>query len=324
MHMLSNERKFGNIIEAARSTKDWKQLRAYLNVFQEYFTYLSVRQKTQALSFLYELLVHREGDIRRQAAALIGQIIARFHLVYRKELPADVPSDPAAEVPFTLWEQYLDRIIYPDHKTTQQQRSHISYTLKLVVASMLAHARSADVPRFIGVLLRYFRDPEERDPDTAFTLLDAVRYLPPKYYEDGEREQLIEFAGYWLRSGELRLETAALLFLRAAERPLSQEHPHLRRIVELARSVPSGSLPVTFLQYRILSRAGEDVSRYRHILYDQDITSEVFLDNLKTATPWMVKSVGVELLRDQVEHGLVEHILHICTCLLYTSPSPRD
>ena len=27
----------------------------------------------------------------------------------------------------------------------------------------------------------------------------------------------------------------------------------------------------------------------------------------------MVKSVGVELLRDQVEHGLVEHILHICT-----------
>ena len=53
MHMLSNERKFGNIIEAARSTKDWKQLRAYLNVFQEYFTYLSVRQKTQALSLIH-------------------------------------------------------------------------------------------------------------------------------------------------------------------------------------------------------------------------------------------------------------------------------
>ena len=42
MHMLSNEQKFGNIIEAARSTKSWQQLRAYLNVFEEYFTYLSV------------------------------------------------------------------------------------------------------------------------------------------------------------------------------------------------------------------------------------------------------------------------------------------
>ncbi len=125
----------------------------------DYFTYLSVRQKTQALSFLYELLVHREATSSRQAAALIGQIIARFHLVYRKGLPADVPSDPAAEVPFTLWEQYLDRIIYPDHKTTQQQRSHQLHP-EAGGGLHAGHARSADVPRFIGVLLRYFRDPE--------------------------------------------------------------------------------------------------------------------------------------------------------------------
>ena len=30
MHQLSSERKFGNIIEAARSAKSWQQLRAYL------------------------------------------------------------------------------------------------------------------------------------------------------------------------------------------------------------------------------------------------------------------------------------------------------
>ena len=313
MHMLSNERKFGNIIEAARSTKDWKQLRAYLNVFQEYFTYLSVRQKTQALSFLYELLVHREGDIRRQAAYLIGRIIALFHLVYRKELPDDVKSDPAAEVPFTLWEQYLDMIIYPDHKTTQQQRSHISYTLKLVVDAMLENARPADIPRFVGAFLRYFDRPEDKDEDTAFTLLDAARYLPAQYFTPEMRGRVIEFAGHWTQSRNPRMETAALQFLRSAERSLRRDDPQLKRIVELARSVPPSSLTITFLQYRILLRAGEDVSYHKHVLYDQDITSEVFLDNLKNATHWGVKSVGVELLRDQVEHGMMEHILHICT-----------
>ena len=92
-------------------------------------------------------------------------------------------SDPAAEVPFTLSGAVPGHDHLPDHKTTQQQRSHISYTLKLVVASMLTHARPADIPRFIGALLRYFHDPEERDPDTAFTLLDAVRYLPPNTME---------------------------------------------------------------------------------------------------------------------------------------------
>ncbi len=313
MHMLSNEQRFGNIIEAARSTKSWQQLRAYLNVFEEYFTYLSVRQKTQALSFLYELLMHREGDIRRQAGALIGQIVARFHLVYRKEVPADAQNDPAEEVPFTLWGQYLDMIIFPDHKTTPQQRSHISYTLKLVVESMLNHARSGDIPRFLDALLRYYNDPENTDDDTAFTLLDAARYLPPKHYGETTREKLVDFAAHFAVSEDPRLVTAALQFLRETVRNIPRSHPQMARIADLAQAVPSGQLTTVFLKCRILRRAGRDVSDLENTLYHTDITSEVFLDNLKIATPWVVKVAGVELLRDQVEHGMQAHILHIAT-----------
>ncbi len=313
MHMLSNEQKFGNIIEEARSVKSWQQLRAYLNVFEEYFTYLSVRQKTQALTFLYELLMHREGDIRRQAGALIGQIIARFHLVYRKEIPTDAQSDPAEEVPFTLWEQYLGMIIFPDHKTTQQQRSHIGYTLKLVIESMLNHARPGDIPRFLGALLHYYDTPEEVDPDTAFTLLDAVCYLPPKYYGEETRDKLIHFSAHFATFEDLRLKTAALEFLRETERNIPRSHPQMARIVEIARRVPGRELTTVFLKAKILLRAGEDASDLEHILYHTDITSEVFLDNLKTATPWVVKVAGLELLRDQVNHGLQSHTLHIAT-----------
>lgn len=313
MHMLSNEQKFGNIIEAARSTKSWQQLRAYLNVFGEYFTYLSVRQKTQALSFLYELLMHREGDIRRQAGALIGQIIARFHLVYRKEIPADAQNDPAEEVPFTLWSQYLDMIIFPDHKTTPQQRSHISYTLKLVVESMLNHARPNDIPRFLDALLGYYNDPAHTDDDTAFTLLDAARYLPPKHYGEETREKLVDFAAHFAASEDLRLVTAALQFLRETVRNIPRSHPQMARIADLAEGVPSSQLTTVFLKCRILRRAGRNVSALEHTLYHTDITSEVFLDNLKIATPWVVKVAGVELLRDQVEHGVEAHILHIAT-----------
>ena len=313
MHLLSNERKFGNIIEAARSAKSWQQLRAYLNIFGEYFTYLSVRQKTQALAFLYELLVHREGDIRRQAAALIGQIIARFHLVYRKEIPADAQHDPAEEVPFTLWSQYLDLIVYPDHKTTPQQRAHIGYTLKLVVDSLLLHARPGDIPRFLGALLHYYDRPAQLDSDTAFTLLDAIRYLPSRYYDETVQTQLIDFAAHFAASGDLRLETAALEFLRETQRTLPQSHPLMARITAIARAVSDEHLTTRFLQYRILRRAGEQADDLKQILYRSDITSEVFLDNLKTATPWVVKVAGVELLRDQVEAGVKDHILHIAT-----------
>ena len=313
MHMLSDEQKFGNIIEEARSAKSWQQLRAYLNIFQEYFTYLSVRQKKQALAFLYELLVHREGDIRRQAGSLIGLIIARFHLVYRKEIPADVDTDPAAEVPFTLWEHYLDLILFPDHRTTQQQRSHIGYTLKLAVGSLLEYGRPVDIPRFLGALLRHCDHPEQLNPDTAFTLLDALRYLPPRYYSEETLQQLISFAVYFTDPSDLRLSTAALLFLREAEGALPPSHPQIPRIVQIAQGVQSQQLTTVFLKCQILRQAGVDASQLEHTLYETDITSEVFLDNLKIATPWIVKVAGVELLWDQVEHGVKTHILHIAT-----------
>ncbi len=313
MHQLSSERKFGNIIEAARSAKSWQQLRAYLDVFDEYCTYLSVRQKTQALAFLYELLVHREGDIRRQAASLIGKIIAKFHLVYRKEVPADARTDPAEEVPFTLWEEYLDKLIYPDHKTTPQQRGQIGYTLKLVVDALLEYGRSETMPRFIGALLRYYDRPEEKDEDTAFTLLDAIRYLPAQQYDQETRGRLIRFAAWFAASGNLRLQAAALQFLREAQRSLPQDHPQMAQIAAAARSAAGGSLPLLFLRYKVLQRAGEDVSDYQAALYEQDVTSEIFLDNLKSATHWIIKVVGIELLQDQVEHGLREHMLHIAT-----------
>ena len=40
MHKLS-ELTFGNILEKARTTTDWKDTRSYLNIFAEYFTYES-------------------------------------------------------------------------------------------------------------------------------------------------------------------------------------------------------------------------------------------------------------------------------------------
>jgi len=313
MNMLSSEKKFGNIIESARSAKSWQQLRAYLDIFDEYFTYLSVRQKTQAIDFLYELLIHREGDIRRQAGGLIGKLIAKFHLFYRKELPKGVEKDPAEERPFEIWEKFIDMIVYPDHKTTPQQRSHIGYTLKLVVGSMLKNAREDDIPRFLATVFKYYDNAEDTPYDSAFTLLDAIRYLPAKYYDNTIRSKLIEFAAHFACIDDLRLVTAALEYLLEVERGGSARNEHIKRIVDIANDVKLNNLTTIYLKCELLRNAGHDVSALEEQLYNNDITSEVFLDNLKIATPWVVKVAGVEMLRDQLAHGITTHMLHIAT-----------
>ena len=313
MHQLSSERKFGNIIEAAHASRSWKQLRVYLNIIDEYCTYLSARQKMQALSFLYELLSHREGDIRRQAAQLIGKIIARFHLVYRKSLPADAPSDPAEEVPFRLWDEYLEKIIRPDHKITAQQRSQIGFTLHIVIDAVLRNCLAESQSRFINALLSQYKDPEKLDNDTAFTLLDAIRSLSGQYYDEEKRSQLIEFSAYFAENGDTRLQTAALLFLREAQRPLPQASDQMRTIAAVANGITDESLTLRFLKASILQRAGDRNAEDITLFYRQEVADDIFLDNLKTATPWVSKIVGIEVLKAQAKQGHVDNMLHICT-----------
>ena len=313
MYQLSSERKFGNIIEAAHSSRDWSQLRVYLNIIDEYCTYLSARQKILALSFLYELLSHREGDIRRQAAQLLGKVIARFHLVYRKSLPEDAPSDPAEEVPFQLWSEYLEKIIRPDHKTTAQQRSQIGFTLHIVIDAVLRNCRPESQARFVSALLSYYSAPETLDDDTAFTLLDAIRSLSPQYYDEKMRGRLIGFAAWFASHGDTRLQTAALLFLREAQKPLPQSSEQMNRITDAVNFITDSSLTLRYLRASILQRAGDRSAEDINVFYRQEVADDIFLDNLKTATPWVSKIVGIEMLRDQTRQGHLENMLHICT-----------
>ena len=125
MHRLGHERLFADILEAARGEKDPDRIRAYVSIFEEYFTYWSIVQKEQTLEFLYDLLLVPDGDVRRQAANLMGRILARFLSGYKKELPADAAPSSTEERPFELWRDYLERLIHPDHRLTIRQTSMI-------------------------------------------------------------------------------------------------------------------------------------------------------------------------------------------------------
>lgn len=201
MHQMGAERQFGNLLEAARSEKDWKSVRAYLNIFREYFTYTNDKQKEQTLGFLYELLMHREGDIRAQAARLLGHVIAQFNAGYRKERPAGMP-DIAEERVMEIWKQYLEMIIRPDHKLMLQQKRRIRYHLKNVLASVVDHATPSDLREFLGAFLVWYDRADELDPGEAFSLLDTVHFMPFDKLSEEELGKIAKFALIESQSGE--------------------------------------------------------------------------------------------------------------------------
>lgn len=310
MHQMGAERQFGNLLEAARSEKSWKNVRAYLNIFTEYFTYTNDKQKEQTLSFLYELLMHREGDIRAQAARLLGNVIAQFNAGYRKERPVGMP-DIAEEKVMELWNTYLDMIIRPDHKLTMQQKRRIRYNLKNVLDSVVEHAGAADLRQFLDAFLRRYEEPGEREAGEAFVLLDSVHFMPFEKFDDADLENVAQFALF--ESGneeeEVRIAAWRAFKLITAFKP---EHPCCKAIAERVSGTDvKGNTTMIFLKYRVLTNLGYETEKEQEALYEHDVVSDIFLDNLKSATPWIIKAVNIKLLVDQIDYGKHEHILHI-------------
>ena len=313
MHRFGHDHLFASMLESARSQKHWAQIRAYISVFEEYFTYLTDHQKEQTLDFLYELLVYPDGDIRRQAAALMGRILADFRTGYRKEHPQDAPADPGEDRPYQLWGELVEKLLRPDRRLTPKQTSTVRYTAKLVAESLLAHCSDAAAPRFVSALLDRCADPAALDGETAFALLDAVVSLPAGRCTESDAAELAGFAAYWLRRGEEPEQAAAARLFDHLLTILPPDSPLRSRIAGAVEPFQGGSTPLRFAALRLRRRLGLDPRLLETLLDEPEAVSNVFLDNLKTATHWVLKALGVEYLRYQAERTEGQNLLHIAT-----------
>lgn len=258
MHRLGSERQFGNILEAARSEKDWKNVRAYLNIFNEYSIHLDHKQKEQTISFLYELLLNREGDIRRQAAALIGKMFANFNAGYRKEIPADM-ADLDDRQARTLWEAYMEKLICPDYRLTLQQKRRIQNSLKYVLLSGIEHSDDQVREEMLTIFYRWFDGSHELDEDARFALLDAVFSMPAELCaRSGRLDCLAEFAVDNMDHEDDRVRVAAVRALKVLTSVVTRENACYERVRKAVTEMDTGSITMVFLQYRILTnlRAG--------------------------------------------------------------------
>ncbi|MBD5150487.1 MAG: cytidyltransferase-related domain protein [Oscillibacter sp.] len=308
MGRLTGQRTFASLLEQARGETDWRRLRACLGVFESYSVYLSRSQKVQTLAFLYELLMHREGDIRRQAAALMGEIIARFHEGYAKETPADAPPDSRDAADIDQWRLYLPRLIRPDRKLMAQHRRWISFTLKMVVNSLLEKCAPDRQAVFLQEFLRYYRRPERLDDETAFQLLETATALPVAVLADCQRYDLLFFAQSLSVRRDVTVRTAAVLLLEYLRPAISAQDVILGALRETdCRDCRSLAL----LREQA---AGEITGETGPMVLPREAVSEIFLDNLKTATPWIVKEVNIRLLTRFAREG-GGSLLHIATHL---------
>lgn len=304
MSFFRSERDFGNLIEGARSQTNWKNLRAYISIFEEYSTYMTERQKLMTLQFLYEQLSHQEEDIRVQAAALMGKITANFNERYTKELPRGVRLPRKKITNQILFRHYLEMIIEPERRYTQQHKNRIGACLGPFLRAVLS-------TRYQRVGTALANIAEERHPTALY--LEILRTWYEKPDLTAEQRMILLQALLYLRPEDLT-ET----FCRQVGRTLEKMGGDDRLIVRI------GALYAT--HHLFGEKEGKETlfSRLRRTMELPEAPGEfaekessLFLEDLKSGVHWIIKMANIHLMCHALlqgrERGNVMHLgMHLC------------
>ena len=286
MSILNVDSELADLIEAARSETAWKNVRTYIGILEEYSTYFTEEQKLMTLRFLYELLAHKDGDIRTSAAELMGGIIAGFNIKYMKELPEGVTLPRQEKTNLSLTDEYVQKIIYPERRFTEQHRQWMRGSLNSFFTSLLAAGKPGERCDYVDALLPYYGE-EIEEEELSVVLLNLF--------------------------GRIHLEDCSSEVLEAVQEHIDagmdQASPALRiAALRAARHMSGGAMTEDEYFYRLSDILGMEKSEEGFA----ESQSAIFLDDLKMGTHWMIKIANIELMRyhsrRSEDTGLILHL----------------
>lgn len=316
MNLLRNEYSMDTLLEEARSLRDWRDLREYIRIFEEYSTYLTQGQKLQVISFLLECLIHPEDDIRYHSAEILGSIIGIFDEDYRKEIPLEEVAPSSSISGMKLLDDTLKYMLYPGHKVIDSHKLHLGYAFSTMIRNLFHKLPESRIGEYTSVVSKYYEDINPKRQEINVFLTEAIRHIPftsetkENFYRTVMEGGLI-----------LRITTLELITTSYSESLFSEGFMDFLK-EKLDRVTAKTDITEVFLYMKL---AGQLSMEARRVQLEENLkgrTQEmesVFLNNLKTATHWIIKRNNIRLLVFYTLDGeLVSPIntsLHLCNLL---------
>ena len=317
MHQFRDESSLNAMLEQARSETDLNNLRGYLSVIEEYSTYLTQKQKLATLNFLYDQLIHPEDDIRNQTAELIGTLIATFDEEYRKEVPESVRMNPPEISSYEIFDKYLYMFLYPDVETIPLHQYWIGYSARKMVAALFDRCKAFQKSRHLEILAGYYDHLDrEKSVNKRMYFLEIIKHIDMRGSAYESVEKLYRFLErcFFDENDQIRISAKdaveGLLRDEPAENPFYDRLKGYFRLLDGQSELPAEN----YLNEKIAERLGlpakilQTCRSFRHL--DEDKLSHLFLSNLKTATPWIIKKVHVEVMLEETLSDIGSKGLH--------------
>ena len=296
MYLLRDENSLAAVLEDARSVTEWRDLREYVRIFEEYSTYLTSKQKLQTIEFLKENLIHPEDDIRLNSAKVIAELIATYDEDYRKELPEGVYPSSSKVTGKTLFAGMIDDLLNPHSQTIDIHRHMMGYSISVLTESVfkkLPVNNQRYIGEFSAIFLEQFNKAAKKDSDNSLFLLEAAKFIPK-----AARPETIPVIMNCLKTGNRYQRIMALELIAWYDKEEIIHTPLVGLLDEWALKTDYMDLTVTYQLYKLSQiYIPERRSLLLQILKDGTFRiPEVFLSNLKTATHWVLKRNQLKLL----------------------------
>ncbi len=306
MHTISVSDTFEALLEQARDEKNLSRIRTYLLLFEEYSTYMTRTHKLLTLRFLYELLMHHDGDVRRHAGRIMGAILANSGPRYRKELPRGAGSlaiAPALHAvlseSISLWDDYIELCLHPDYKISQKHATRISNSLKTIAGSLFARCMPEERRGYWDKLYRrmFFSGGED-----LLALMDTLAHIPQDVMQRAEVERMLPILAGAAASSEARVRIRALRALIAVA---DGDNRLLQHACESVNLHPDAEFASVWLFNTLRKRA--NLAPIEEPVLP---VGEIYLSNLKSSITWTMKLVHIDHLCEYV-YAHQEEAFHI-------------
>ncbi len=293
MSTTTREEQFISLLETIRSERDWRHVRAYLTAIEEYSAYLPQDQKSVILEFLFDMLSHRDGDIRRQAASIAGILIAGYEIRFTKEIPSGYHAPKAGRSLDEVFRNFLDKLLYPEAHAPERERRYAGFAMKTVLHTLLERLDPGKKKRILELYIH--RCHGGYDGLTMFFLMDGSAEIPYAVCSAEQIKALSEFA-YLLVSGTGGEESqvAALGFLLGWMREGWEPEQNLSDLIaEHIPDIKERPYSVQFLAARI-REFYQIPSEHGMIYYDM---TNLYMENQRSEVPWIYKYMNLEILK---------------------------
>jgi len=303
MNKLRDETSLNAMLENARGLENQISLRGYLDIIEEYFAYLTQKQKLITMKFLYERLMLPAEDIRTHAAQLIGTLIASFDEEMRKEIPDSVQEKKPEITSQMLFDNYLAKFLYPDQKIIGKHKSWIGNSLQYMIESLLKLISKDEIEGYLNIFAKYLKRDNSNRKHVTY-MINCINLLYFENMNHGQVTIILKWLNRYTDSQDMEIRLMAfdvlvkkVPYINERTLDLLGVKPKLRRLTSFAVSQHPAENYMRFKMVKNLDLGDERRQNLRAIcIADLERQSDIFLSNLKSATHWVTKKLQVELL----------------------------